>query len=96
MHNLYEEIATFPIIIIQNKSTNRQVNILGTSRLEEYLQGESFIEKVTFKLILKGRIDFFKADKLYCNNTKILLSYTFAKYFAIHILFHYDTYLSSL
>lgn len=61
--------------------------MLGASRIEEYLQGEVFTEKVTLQLNLEGRIDFIRQISCIVIVAKFIYHIHFAKYFAIHILF---------
>lgn len=71
-----------------------QVNILGASIIEEYLQDESFTEKVTFKLNLE-RIDFVRQRSYILIIEKFFYHIHFAKYFATYTLFLCDTQLLS-
>lgn len=45
------------------------------------MQDEAFTDKVIYEVNLKEKNSFCKADKLYCNRSKILLSYTFCQVF---------------
>lgn len=58
-----------------------QVNIWGASGIEKYFQGEGFTEKVTFKLHLKGGIDFVRQISCIVIIEKNSLSYTFCQVF---------------
>lgn len=61
-----------------------QGNALGASSIERYLQGEASTEKVTFKLRLKGRVDFVRQISCIVITGKFFYHIHFAKHFAIH------------
>lgn len=56
-----------------------QVNIWGASTIDKYFQGEGFTEKSTFKLHLKGGIDFIRQISCIVIIEKKSLSYTFCQ-----------------
>lgn len=70
-------------------------HIWETSRIEECLQGEGFTEKATFKLTLKGRIDFVRQISYIGILAKFFYHIHFAKHSAVHLIFLCNISLSS-
>lgn len=67
----------------------------GNIKGRRKLQGEGFMEKVTFKLNLKGRVDFLRQITCMPILAKNFFRSHFIEYFALHLFFLHNTYLLS-